>query len=288
MFQSILAGLLYAVQNTSNKVFSQRFKSSLYSMSVLNALALGIASLIMLLFRPAMISPRAMLYAFGFGALFVATVFMIVITVRQGSLALTSMVVDMNVVVTVLLGAVIWREKITASQCVGIVVLVGVVVALAFPEKKESAKAHGRWLVLALMAMVCNGMLNIEQTASFKMNPAPDVSDFTFWSMVMGTTICVALGLILKAAQRAKLDKNDPKKLLLPVAFGVGSSTAIAYYFHNQALLFLPSLVVFPVVVCTCDVALMLISILFFGENFTLRKALIFVFGILGTILMNF
>ena len=288
MLESILAGLLYAVQNSSNKVFSERFRSSLYSLSLLNALALGIASLVMLFFRPAMISARAMWYALGFGALFVATVFMIVLTVRQGPLALSSMIIDMNVVMTVLLGALMWREKITASQCAGIVVLIAVVVALAFPEEKESAKAHGRWLLTALLAMMVNGLLNIEQTAAFKLDPAPDVSDFTFWSMVMGAGLCVAMALILRLTRRAKLDDKDPKKLLPPVAFGVGASTAIAYYFHNKALTILPSLVVFPVVIGLNNVTLMVVSILCFGEKLTLRKALIFTFGILGIILMNF
>lgn len=289
MIQSILAALFYALQNASNKLFSGRFKSGLYQLAAFNALALSIGTgFVYLLNRPAMISPLAMGFALLFGVLFAATLSMIVVTYSMGPMALSSMIVDMNVIITVLLSAVLWKEKITFVQGVGIVVMLAVIVLLSMPEEKESAKAHRRWLVTVLTTMCINGLLNITQTATFKTCTELSASDFTFWSIAMSALVCIVMAIVLKLTTHARFGADEPMKKLLVYASGVGVGTAVAYHFHNQALFILPSLIVFPLVTGLANVFLMLTSILFMGEKPTPRKLILFVVGIGGILMMNF
>ena len=42
MIQSVLATLLYVVQNVSNKLYSEHFKNSLFPLAAFNAITLGL------------------------------------------------------------------------------------------------------------------------------------------------------------------------------------------------------------------------------------------------------
>ena len=288
MIQSVLAALFYVLQNLSNKVFSEKFKSGLYPLAVLNALALTIGTALLFLFnRPAMLPAAGMGFAFLFGVLFVLTISMLVLTMSRGPLGLSSLIVDMNVIITVLFGAVVWRERISLVQGLGLVILLGVIVALAIPDQKEAARKHRLWLITALSTLLLNGILNIEQTAAFKVCPDLSSADFTFWSMAIGAGICIVLAIVLKVFTRARFDPEEPLRKLPLLAAGLGVGTAVAYYFHNEALVLLPSLIVFPVVIGLNNGLLMLFSVIFFKEKLSLRKGLAFAAGLVGILLTN-
>ena len=288
MIQSVLAAVMYVVQNISNKMYSEHFKNSVYTLMVFNAIALALGTAILAaLMKPAMIPAEGMLFALAFGVLFVLTITMIVVTMSRGPLGPSGLIIDMNIVITVLFGALFWKEPLTPVQLAALMILLTVIVLLALPEQKETARMRIGWLLTALLTMLLNGALNIVQASAFMVCENLSSSDFTFWSLLMGMPVCLLLAGGLRLFAGARLDRQEPLRKLPLIATGQGVGTAVAYYFHNEALLLLPSVIVFPVVVGVENGLLTLSSILFFKEKFTLRKGVALGLGLIGILMIN-
>ena len=71
------------------------------------------------------------------------------------------------------------------------------------------------------------------------------------------------------------------------VAAAVGIGTAAAYWLENNALMSLPSIIVFPVVISVNVGLLMVISVIFYGEKLSVRRGIAFAAGLAGIIMMN-
>ena len=288
MLQSVIAAVFFVIQNLSNKLFSRDFKKGLYPLCALNALALTMGTaLLWLLFRPGMMPAGAMAWAALFGLLFDVTVSLIVLTISRGPLGMSNLSIDMSVVVSVLFAALVWREPITPLRGAALLILLAVLCALALPEGREDNAVRLGWLILALVTMLFNGSLSVVQKAAFMGFPALSSTDFTFWSVAFGAAICLVMTAILKLFARARFAPGEPVKKLPLYAAGVGFGTAMAYYFQNWALTTTESIVVFPVVVGLNVAGLMAAAILFFGERLGLRKAVAFVMGLVGIVLLS-
>ena len=288
MIFAILAGVFFVGQNLASRAFSKNFEKGLYPLLAVNALAaLAGTAALFLLFRPGMISGLAMLFAAAFGALFVATISMIMVTYSQGPMGISAMIIDMSVMISVLFGMLLWHEVPTPLKGIALAALVVVLVLLSLPEKRENTAAKRSWLLIAITTMIMNGLLSVIQKSAFMVCPELNSTDFTFWSMAMAGAMSALLLLAMKALGKKRFSPGQPMKKLPPIAAAQGLCTAAAYFCLNLALTAQDSIMVFPVTIFVTVAVLMLLSILFFGEKLSLRKGIAFVMGLAGTVLMN-
>ena len=289
MLQMILAGLSFVAQNVSNNLFSNHFPRSIYRLCLLNGMALTIGSLLLaILFQPASIPLGAMGLAALFGVLFAITISMISVTLSMGPLGMSNLIIDMSAVVSILFGILVWHEEITMMRGVSLLLLLIAVVIIALSSGKDSTPATRKWLLIALVTMLFNGSLSVVQKTAFGLYPGLSSTDFTFWSLLGGAAACLLAILVAKFGLKRCLEPNESIAKMLPYSAGIGLGTAWAYYFQNAALLLMPSIVVFPVVIGLNVVLLMLCSILFFKERLNLQRAIAFIIGTTGIMLMNF
>lgn len=289
MIQMILAGIFFVAQNVSNNLFSNRFPRSIYRLCLLNGMALAIGSLLLaVLFQPAIIPLGALGLAALFGVLFAITISMISVTLSMGPLGMSNLIIDMSAVVSILFGTLVWHEEITTLHCVSLLLLLVAVVMIALSSGKDSTPATRKWLLIALVTMLFNGSLSVVQKTAFGQYPDLSSTDFTFWSLLGGTIACSIAILVAKFGLKYRLEPNESISKMVPYSAGIGLGTAWAYYFQNAALLLMPSIVVFPVVIGLNVALLMLCSILFFKERLNLQKAIAFIIGMAGIVLMNF
>lgn len=288
MIYTILAGVFFAGQNLASRAFSKTFEQGIYQLITLNVLAtlMGSAALFVL-FRPGMISLTAMLFAAAFGTLFVATISMIMVTYSKGPMGISSMMIDMSVMILVLFSTVVWRETPTLIRGIAMAMLLTVLVLLSLPDKKENRAATRSWFIIALVTMIMNGTLSILQKSAFMVCPELSSTDFTFWSMAMAFAVSTLAFLGMKLLGKKRFSQGQPLKKLPLIAAGQGLGTAAAYYCSNAALLIQQSIIVFPVIVFVNVGLLMLISVIFFGEKINLRRGIAFVMGLAGTVMMN-
>ena len=284
----ILSALFYVLQNTSNNLFSHRFRRGLYQLCMLNSFALILGSVVLLvLSRPDMISPAPMAFAVSYGALFLITLSMISVTLSMGPLNMSALIINMCAVISILFGAFVFHERIT-PVCAAAFALMGVsVVMISLPEQREPLRAKRGWMPMALITMVFNGLLGVIPKAAFMCYPDLGATDYTFWSLMSGAVICTLLLVILRLTGR-KLAEGESVQRMVPVSAGIGIGTAGGLYFQNAALMILPSIVVCPVVIGLNVTLLMVVSVVLFKERLSLRKGLAFVIGVAGILLTNF
>lgn len=285
----ILAGLFYVLQNTSNNLFSHRFRRGLYQLCMLNSIALIIGSAaLLILSRPGGIPMAQMAYAAAYGTLFLVTLSMISVTLSMGPLNMSALIINMCAVISILFGALVFHEKITPA-CAAAFALMGIsLVMISLPEHREPLRARRGWLPMALVTMVFNGLLSVIPKAAFLRHPDLGATDFTFWSLMSGAIICTLLLAILRLFAGQRLGQGETVQKMVPLSAGIGIGTAGGLYFQNAALMILPSIVVSPVVIGLNVSLLMVVSVTLFKEHLSLRKGIAFLIGIAGILLTNF
>ncbi len=288
LLYTILAGIFFVGQNLASRAYSKTFEKGLYQLIAMNAIATFVGgTALFALFRPGMISWKAMIFAAAFGILFVTTISMIMVTYAKGPMGISSMMIDMSVMILVLFSTIVWRETPTLIKGIAMAILMTVLVMLSLPDRKEDRSATRSWFIIALITMIMNGTLSIIQKSVFMVCPELSSTDFTFWSMAMAFAASAIAFLGLKFLGGKRFSEGQPVRKLPLIAAGQGFCTAAAYYCSNAALLRIQSIIVFPVIVFVNVGLLMLISVIFFGERINLRKGIAFVMGLVGTVMMN-
>lgn len=284
----ILSSIFYVLQNTSNNLFSHHFRRGLFQLSLLNGIGLLIGSgALLVLSHPGMISLSAMLLATVYGALFLLTSSLIAVTLSMGPLSMSSLIINMSAVISIIAGALLFEETITPA-CIAAFVLIGIaLVMISIPEQKEPLRAKRGWLPIALVTMVFNGLLGVVAKSALARDPNLGATDFTFWSMLCGAGFCMLLLAIVSLMGR-RFAEGEGLKKLLPLSAGIGIGTAGGLGFQNNALMLLPSLVVYPVVVGLVVTLLQFVSVVLFHERLTPRRIVAILIGLAGILLTNF
>ena len=288
MILAILAGICFVVQNLGNRAFSKYFEKGFYQLITVNALGLTIASAaLFVLLRPKVIPATAMIFAAAFGALFVAAISVIMLAFSCGPLGMSNLIIDMYIMPTVLVGILLWHEKMTPVIGIAMVITIAALVLIAFPDKGGEGKAQRGWFLIAIAAMLLNAGLSIVQKGALTVCPEVKAEDFTFWSLTMGAVMSILIFAGMKLFGKKRFSPGQPMKKLPFVAAAVGIGTAAAYWLENNALMSLPSIIVFPVVISVNVGLLMVISVIFYGEKLSVRRGIAFVAGLAGIIMMN-
>lgn len=283
----ILLGVAcFLLQNLSNKEFSRRFSSRLPGLALLNALALTVAVVSLLLLGGAQpLTGGALFMAVGYGLLFVATIFGIVASMSSGPLGPTALIVNASMVLSVILGVALWGETMTLKKGLGALGMIGAL-TLSGLSTRGGRSASVRWFVLALLSFLGNGLLSVMQKSLSWSFPEVSVTSFTFWAMAFGAVACWLLVLLFRVrGERFREWLNMPKPLALCAA-GVGLGTVGGNAFTMTGLALVPAIVAFPLSQGLVILLLNASSMVIYRERMTLSGAVSMVLGILGIVLL--
>ena len=275
----------FLLQTLSNKEMGRRFDPAPAGMYFYCAVGLSLVPLGMLPFGGLAIHDfRTLIVAAVFGVDFVATILLMLTTMREGPLSLTSLFIGLSVMFPVLSGLLFFGEALTAAKAIGIGCVLAVVALTSLMGNSSGKRASGRWLSLALLCMVSNGLLCVLQKLQTGWLGTTDNVSFTFYAFLTAA-LCFWALLLWQTKGKATL-KPWLRPSLFVCSVGLGIGTCIGNALVMLALAKIPSVVAFPIITGGLVAATWLASLVIYKETFTMKAIASMLVGLAGIIML--
>ena len=206
-----------------------------------------------------------------------------------GSFAYTTVIVALSAIIPSMSGPVLFGEKVTFSQFVGIALMV--ICILLSPGKDEGEKRSFslKWLLFCAVAFVFSGTVGVVQkihqnNAAHKAEmPALLLTCFFVSFVLSGIKLIIERGRTKKSGER--LNKLTPAVVLFPAAAG------LCFAFPHTINLFLSgrlaSVVFFPTINLCPMMLTMLYAVFGFKEKLTAKQWAGIAVGVLSTVFVS-
>lgn len=290
----ILAYLFFFMRTICNKEYTRHFSRretnlffnaiGLSITCVISALAGGIA-------RP---SGLLLLLAALFGAIFVATVYLLLVSYAKGPMGLIQLIYGMSAVVPVTFGLVLFHEPMNLSKGLGLLCVL-LVLLLSWRDGEAKNSKHSSsvyvpakvWLPITLLTTLLNGCLSTIQNMTVQWCQDFSIMVFNFWAFLIGAGICWLMLLVYKL-RGGHFDEITPQKKPFVVSSflcGLGSSGGNILIMY--ALKYMPSTVVYPLQNSLGMVSVYLLSLLHYKEGRTKYGYLMIAIGLVSIVLLG-
>ena len=222
--------------------------------------------------------PYAILFAVCCGVTMVA----ILVSVREGSYALTNMIISYSLVIPTLFGPVFLGEKISYFAVAGIAVLLVSLYLVRAPKESTAAKPSAKWIIAIVLAFVSNGMCSVSQKLQQIGQSSLYKNEFMIISMAILTVAFFALSVI---RERRTVKGISVFSASLPAACGILNGVS------NHMVLVLTGMmstaIFFPVLSASSLVISFILSLVFYKEKLLARQMVAAGMSILAIILLN-
>ena len=166
------------------------------------------------------------------GICFCGAVSMLLSAVSKGDYSVSIIIVNLSFFIPILLSAIFLSEKISVLQIIGIVVLFFVIVFsnIRIGGKKQAEDEvkprSNLWILYALLACLCNGLVNFCLKVQQHYSPSSGQDSFYF----IMYAVSLAIGLLLLVCTRgAAVKRAHPFRIPL-ASLGLSVCVALAYY----------------------------------------------------------
>lgn len=231
-------------------------------------------------------SSELVIPAVSFGLSYAAATVFVVLAIKCGSLAKTTLITSYSLLVPAFAGLIILREPLGLPMIVGMILLV-LSLWLTNHRKKTAdtpkEKITLKWLVFVLLGFVGNGMCSTVQ----KLTPhylGADVNQNLYMIAALGlsTAVLIAASFLTKETDlKSTLRVGGPLSLFCGLFNGAVNYLAI---YLNQ---FIPASVMFPVLSAGEIILIVPYSLLVRRERFTAKQWAGFAVGVVSVVLLN-
>ena len=198
---------------------------------------------------------------------------------RAGTMALTSMFSTAGLIVPCIAGIVLYDEKMSFMQWLGVVMFLGASFLLISSSKKMKANFSFKTVLLLIGSLISNGVTMMLQTMFKREIVGGSVTAFSFLSFIIPALILLIFmgGYKLKVPEQCQ-EKMEKKLVMLTVV------SAIALFIVNQ-LATMAADKVQPVVLFTFinggnTIIAAVMAALIFKEKFTVKSVLGILLGL--------
>ena len=231
-------------------------------------------------------SNELILPAVFFGLAYAASTVFVVLAIKSGSLAKTTLITSYSLLVPALTGLIILREPLGIPMIVGMVFLV---VSLWLTNRQKTSpnapkeKVTLKWIVYLILAFIGNGMCATVQ----KLTPhylGEDINQNLYMIAALGlsSVVLITASFLTKETNlKATLKIGAPLALLDGLFNGAVNYLAI---YLNQ---FIPASVMFPVLSAGEIILIVPYSLLVRREKFTAAQWVGFGVGVVSVVLLN-
>ena len=223
-----------------------------------------------------------LLYSLLFALCCGATMVSILVAVREGSYALTNMIISYSLVIPTLFGPVFLHESISPFAIAGLAVLLVSLYLVRGPKDDSSnARPTLKWMVALVLAFVANGMCSVSQKLQQIAQGGLYKNEFMIFAMAMLTVAFALMALFCEfdTVKRVRLNA------LLPSACGLLNGIS------NHMVLILTGMmstaVYFPVLSASSLVISFILSLAVYKEKLLKRQMVAAGMSILAIILLN-
>lgn len=224
--------------------------------------------------------PGILPYAVWFAASYIlASIFGLKAT-AEGSLSLTSLIVNCALIIPTLYGLIFLKEPGSIFLYIGIAFLF--VAMILVNKTSETMPITWKWLLYVTIAFAGNGMCSVSQK----------IQQDAFEGAGKNELMIIALGIVV-VVNAALMIATDRKQLGVFFKSGwangllAGSANGVVNLFVMIMLGLMPASIVFPLISGGSIVLTYAVSRVFYKEKLSLRQTVGFLFGILSIVLLN-
>lgn len=224
--------------------------------------------------------------AVAFGLSYAAATVFVVLAIKNGSLAKTTLVTSYSLLVPAFAGLIVLREPIGVPMVVGMVLLV---VSLWLTNRRKTSadtpkeKITLKWVIFLLLAFVGNGMCSTVQ----KLTPhflGADINQNLYMIAALGLSSAV---LITASFLTKETGLKDTLKIGAPLALLDGLFNGTVNYLAIYLNQFIPASVMFPVLSGGEIILIVPYALLVRREKFTAAQWVGFGVGVVSVVLLN-
>ncbi|MBQ4111790.1 MAG: EamA family transporter [Clostridia bacterium] len=224
--------------------------------------------------------------AVSFGLSYAAATVFVVLAIKCGSLAKTTLITSYSLLVPAFAGLVILREPIGIPMIAGMILLV-LSLWLTNHRKKTSdaprEKFSLKWLVFVLLGFVGNGMCStVQKLAPHYLGADVNLTLSTIVALGLSTVVLIAASFLTKETDlKTTLRVGGPLSLFCGLFNGAVNYLAI---YLNQ---FIPASVMFPVLSAGELILVVPYALLVRRERFNAKQWAGFAVGVVSVVLLN-
>lgn len=210
-------------------------------------------------------SMTTLLCGLGGGLFFVLALVCMQSSIRSNGAGLTSAFARLGLIVALGLSVLLFREKPTPMQLVGIGLAIGAIVVLRSDGGAKTRRRGG--FALLLLTLAASGCADAMAKVFDVYGPQAEDKLYFFWLFVTALLLCAVL---------AAVEGVRTKKKLRFGAFAAGTLVGVPNYFSSYLLLrslqALPATVAYPSYSTATILLVLALSALFFHERLTRRQ----------------
>ena len=231
-------------------------------------------------------SSELMIPAVSFGLSYAAATVFVVLAIKCGSLAKTTLITSYSLLVPAIAGLIILREPLGLPMIAGMILLV-LSLWLTNHRKKTADTPKERislkWLVFVLLGFVGNGMCStVQKLAPHYLGADVNLTLSTIAALGLSTVVLIAASFLTKETDlKSTLRVGGPLSLFCGLFNGAVNYLAI---YLNQ---FIPASVMFPLLSAGEIILIVPYSLLVRREKFTAAQWIGFGVGVVSVVLLN-
>ncbi len=228
-------------------------------------------------------SNELILPAIAFGLSYAAATVFVVLAIKCGSLAKTTLITSYSLLVPAFAGLMILREPIGVPMIAGMVLLVLSLWLTNYRKTAAKEKITLKWLFFVLLAFVGNGMCSTVQ----KLTPhflGADVNQNLYMIAALGLSSAV---LITASFCTKETDLKSTLRIGAPPALFCGLFNGAVNYLAIYLNQFIPASVMFPVLSAGEIILIVPYALLVRREKFTAAQWMGFGVGVVSVVLLN-
>lgn len=290
----VLSILFFFVRTISNKEYTRYFSTS-ESNFLFNAICMTMTCVVSAICggvkRP---SALLLVLCTVFGLIFVATVYLMLVSYAKGPMGLVTLVFHLSSVVPVLAGFLIFHEKLNLYKILGFIAVISVFILSWLDSESKSDKRQNTvyipsrvYLPVTIAAMLLNGCLSTVQNMSVQWCEDSGIMTFNFYAYLIGA-VCLWLILLicrLRGRSFGEIKEHPREFILQSLINGAGSTGGNILIMY--ALLTIPSTIAFPLSGSILTISSYLIGLIHYRETRTHYGILMVLLGVTSIVLLS-
>lgn len=220
-------------------------------------------------------------YILGFAVAFGSAILFTFLSIRQGSLSLTTLATSYSLIIPTLYGLLFLNENSNIFLYIGFALLVCSLFLLN--SKNDGGKINLKWIIFVLIAFVGNGMCATIQTAQQLRFGGQYKGEFMISALTIVSIFFFMLSIIKEKADLIPCLKSNLVFMVL---------TGIANGLVNLFVMFLvsremPTSIMFPIISGGGIVLTTTVSVIIYKEKLSIKQYFGLLLGIASVIFMN-
>ena len=221
-------------------------------------------------------------YSFSFAVAYATATLFVVLAIKYGSLAKTTLIVSCSLLLPSFYGIIFLREPVGVKLIIGTLLLIVALVMINY--EKSSAPTTFKWSIFAILAFIGNGMCSVVQKLEQNTYGSDGQNVFMIVALAMVTVILFIMSFASKE-ERGQQIRIVKLGWIWAALCGIcnGLCNYLVMYLNPR----LPASVMFPVISAGSVVLVFLYATLVQHEKFNIRQKIGYAIGVVSIVLLN-